>query len=235
MSRVVAAILNVVEASAGAERPQGLRERKKRRTRRLIAETARRLFFERGFEATTVSEVAREAEVAEQTVFNYFPTKEDLFYSGLEAFEAELLAAVGEREQGESALTAFARFVLRPRGVLSMEEDADPAEATDQLQKVTRVVTDSPALLAREREIFARYTASLAQLLADETGADSDSLEPWVAAHALMGIHRVSIDYVRRRALAGAGVAELARDVPRQTRLAIESLEHGLGGYAVKT
>ncbi|HTE59847.1 MAG TPA: TetR family transcriptional regulator [Solirubrobacteraceae bacterium] len=221
-----------METPEGAEQ-LGLRERKKRRTRGLIAETARRLFFERGFEATTVSDIAREAEVAEQTVFNYFPTKEDLFYSGLEAFEAELLATVGERKRGESALSAFARFVLKPRGVFAMEE-AGPAEATRQLQEITRVVTDSPALLAREREIFARYAASLAQLLADETGVDSESLEPWVAAHALMGAHRATIDYVRRRTLAGAGVSELARELPQQTRLAIESLERGFGGYAVK-
>lgn len=59
------------------------------------------------------------------SLFNYFPTKEDLFYSGLEAFEAELLAAAGGRERGESALSAFARFVLKPRGVFAMVE-ADP-------------------------------------------------------------------------------------------------------------
>jgi AcrR family transcriptional regulator len=216
-----------------AEQALGLRERKKRRTRRLIAETARQLFFERGFEATTVSEVARAAEVAEQTVFNYFPTKEDLFYSGLAAFEAELLAAVGGRERGESALSAFARFLLKPRGLFAIE-DTDPAEATRQLQEITRVVTDSPALLAREREIFARYATSLARLLAAETDADSDSLEPWVAAHAMMGVHRASIDYVRHRTLAGADVSELARELPQQTRLAIESLERGFGGYAIK-
>ena len=216
-----------------AEQPLSRRERKKQRTGRSIAEAARRLFVERGFEATTVADVAREADVAVQTVFNHFPTKEDLFYSGLEAFEAELLAAVRGRERGESALTAFARFVLAPRGVLAMG-DADPAEANAQLQRITRVVTDSPALLAREREIFARYTASLAQLLADETGADPDSLEPWIAAHALIGVHRASIDYVRRRTLAGAGVAELARELPEQTQLAVESLEHGFGRYAVK-
>jgi AcrR family transcriptional regulator len=221
--------------SEDGEQHLGLRERKKRRTRRVIAETARRLFFERGFEATTVSEVAREADVAEQTVFNYFPTKEDLFYSGFEAFEEELLAAIGGRARGESALSAFGQFVLKPRGVLALDEDADPAEATRQLQQITRVITDSPALLAREREIFARYTASLAQLLAAETGADANSLEPWVAAQALMGIHRASLDYVRRRTLAGASVSDLARELPEQGRLAIESLERGLGGYAVKT
>jgi len=92
----------------------GLRERKKQQTRQLIADTARRLFAKRGFEGVTVAEVARTADVAEATVFNYFPTKEDLFYSGLEAFEERLLAAIRERKPGESALAAFGRFVLEP-------------------------------------------------------------------------------------------------------------------------
>ena len=56
----------------------GLRELKKARTRQLIADTAARLFAERGYEQVAVSDVAREAEVAEQTVYNYFPTKEQL-------------------------------------------------------------------------------------------------------------------------------------------------------------
>ena len=77
----------------------GLRERKKAETRRRIAEAAHRLFGERGFQAVTVVEVARAAEVAEATLFNYFPTKEDLFYSGLEAFGARLVAAVRERPE----------------------------------------------------------------------------------------------------------------------------------------
>src|SRR6266480_202183 len=95
----------------------GLRERKKQRTRELIEATARQLFIERGFEAVPVAEIARAAEVSEATVFNYFPTKEDLFYSRLEAFEEELLSAVRGREPGESVLTAFGRFVLEARGL----------------------------------------------------------------------------------------------------------------------
>ena len=58
----------------------GLRELKKEQTRQLIADTAWRLFADRGFDRVTVAEIAREAQVAEATVFNYFPTKEDLFY-----------------------------------------------------------------------------------------------------------------------------------------------------------
>src|SRR5215216_4044976 len=97
----------------------GLRERKKQRTRQLIADTARRLFAERGFDRVTVAEIAREAEVAPATVFNYFPTKEDLFYSRLEAFEERLLAAIREREPGQSILAAFGGFVLDQQGVLA--------------------------------------------------------------------------------------------------------------------
>src|ERR1700687_2783900 len=101
----------------------GLRERKKQKTRQLIAQTARRLFAERGFDAVPVAEVARAAEVSEATVFNYFPTKEDLVYQGMEAFEAELLASVRDRPADESIVAAFGRFVLAPRGFLAAPDE----------------------------------------------------------------------------------------------------------------
>src|SRR5947199_503577 len=93
----------------------GLRERKKQQTRQLIAETARRLFAERSFERVTVAEVARAADVAEQTVYNYFPTKEDLVYWRLESFEQELLAAMRDRDPGVPVLDAFWQWMLRQR------------------------------------------------------------------------------------------------------------------------
>src|ERR671922_2428172 len=123
----------------------GLRERKKQQTRELIAGTARRLFTERGFERVTVAEIARTADVSEQTVFNYFPTKEDLVYWRLESFEDEMLSTIREREPGESVLQAFGRFVLRRRGLLASQ---DP-EARERLVELTRTITDSPSLLAR--------------------------------------------------------------------------------------
>jgi len=90
----------------------GLRELKKEQMRQLIAGTAWRLFADRGFDQVTVAEIAREAQVAEATVFNYFPSKEDLFYSRFEAFSARLADAVRDRGPGESALTAFRRALL---------------------------------------------------------------------------------------------------------------------------
>ena len=124
---------------------QGLRERKKERTRQLIAETARRLFAERGFAAVTVAEIAREADVAEKTVFNYFPTKEDLFYSRLDAFERELLDAIREREPNETVLDAFGRFLLQPRGVLALVDSAiQPSGKIDSPRAMPPFSMNSP-------------------------------------------------------------------------------------------
>ena len=102
----------------------GLRERKKQRTREQIAEAARELFTEHGFDRVTVAQVARAAEVSEQTVFNYFATKEDLVYWRLGTFEEELLATIREHAAGESVLAAFRRFLLAQGGLLG-RHDAD--------------------------------------------------------------------------------------------------------------
>jgi AcrR family transcriptional regulator len=208
----------------------GLRERKKAQTRELIAETARRLFAERGFEHVSVAEIARVADVSEKTVFNYFATKEDLVYWRLESFEEELLATVRERVAGESVLDAFGRFVRRPRGMLGQY---DP-ETRERLAALTRVIVESPSLLGREQQIFAGYTRSLAELIAAETGAGPGDIEPWVAANAMMGVHRRLIDYARDRIVAGARHPALAREVSAQAEDALALLERGLGGYAVK-
>jgi AcrR family transcriptional regulator len=212
----------------------GLRERKKQQTRQLIADTARRLFAERGFEAVTVAEVARAAGVAEKTVFNYFPTKEELFYSRLEAFEEELLAAVRERASGESILAAVRGFLMAQRGVLAMQGPDGDEHATEQLRTVTRVITESPALLARERQVFAKYAQALAALIAEETGARPGAIEPQVVANLLLGVHRALIDYVRVRALAGAPASQVARELRARAKRAFELLEDGLGDYGVR-
>jgi AcrR family transcriptional regulator len=207
----------------------GLRERKKQHTRELIADAARRLFAERGFEQVTVAEIARAADVSPQTVFNYFPRKEDLVYWRLESFEDELLATVRDRAPGESALTAFGRFVLIQRGLLASD---DPG-ARERLTSMTRMIVESPALLAREREVFSAYTASLAALIASEPGSGSD-VEAWVAANAMIGAHRALVDHARSRIVAGAAPKTVAREVRARGKAALELLERGLGGYAVR-
>jgi AcrR family transcriptional regulator len=209
-------------------RQPGLRERKKQRTRELIEATALRLFLERGFEAVTIAEIAQAAEVDAKTIYNYFPSKPDLVFQRLEAFEQALLDAVRERAAGESILVAFARFVLDSQGVLAEEE------ASEHLRAINRMITASPALLAHEEQVFASFTASLAALIAEETGARPDDVRPSVVAHALIGFHRSLVEYVRRGTLAGTPNRKLARDLHGQAKAGLGALEHGLGGYGVK-
>ena len=209
----------------------GLRERKKAQTRQLIAETAWRLFADRGFERVTVAEVARLADVAPATVFNYFPTKEDLFYSRLEAFGARLLEAVAAREPGEPVLAAFRRQLLESGGLLASVEAGD-AQALQRLRTVNQVIAASPALQARERETIAGTADALAGLLAAEGGDASDQVGAQAAANALLGVQRALIDFTRRRVLAGDDPARLAAEVRQRAEAAFALLEHGLGGYA---
>ena len=206
----------------------GLRERKKQRTRELIADTARELFFERGFDAVTVAEIAREADVDTKTVYNYFPSKPELFYHRLEEFEQAMIDAVRDREAGVSILAAFGRFVLDQQGVLGQ------ADASDRLRAITRTIVESPTLLAHEQQVFARFTASLAEAIADETSAHPSEVTPWVVANALIGVHRSLIDYVRRETLADTPNRKLARDVRAQAKQALAALDSGLSDYGIK-
>jgi len=209
----------------------GLRERKKLRTRQLISETARRLFSERGFERVSIAEIARDAEVSEQTVFNYFPNKEDLVYSGLETFEEQLISTIRERPHGQTVIAAFGEYILEARGFLAAEDE----EAARELVSVTRMIARSPALLAREHQIFARYTDTLARLIAAETGARAGDLRPYVVANALIGVHRALISHVRERLDAGATERRrLAREVRQRGQSALALLSEGLGEYAAK-
>jgi AcrR family transcriptional regulator len=211
----------------------GLRELKKEQTRQLIADTAWRLVADRGFDQVTVAEIAREAQVAEATVFNYFPSKEDVFYWPLEEFGARLAEAVGARPPGEPALAAFRRALLAEAGLLGQAAGGDAA-AQERLRTVNRVIAGSPALQAREQQAINRTAEALAGVLAADTGAPDGDLTPQVAANALVGAHRALLDYVRRRVLSGDDPAALAAGVRKLTDAAFALLEHGLAGYAAK-
>jgi AcrR family transcriptional regulator len=206
----------------------GLRERKKLQTRQAIFDAALRLFAERGFEAVTVAEIARAADVSEGTVFNYFRTKEDLFYGQMEDFEAELLGEIRDREPGESVSAAYARALLARSGRLAS------AERAGLIATAARIVGASPSLQAREREIVDRTTQALAALLAEETGTRPTDVEPLAVAGALAGTQRSLRAYVWTSILAGKHGPKLAADVRAQGRRAFARLDAGLADYAVR-
>jgi AcrR family transcriptional regulator len=206
----------------------GLRERKKQQTRELIADAARRLFADRGFDAVTVAQVARAANVSEVTVFNYFSTKEDLFYGGMQFFEEKLLDAVRERARGESVLEAFRRPVLEGFKRLAADERAR------MITTAGKLISASPALEAHEREIVARYTRRLAEQLAEEAGAKPGDVEAIGVASALMGVQRALVSYVRSSILAGRRGEKLVADARSQAVRGFGRLEKGLGDYGRK-
>jgi MftR C-terminal domain len=97
------------------------------------------------------------------------------------------------------------------------------------------MIAASPSPLAREQQIFARYTETLAQLIADETGATPGDLRPYAVANALIGVHRSLISYVRERLEADAiDRRRLAREVRERGTAALAPLREGIGDYAPK-
>jgi AcrR family transcriptional regulator len=202
----------------------GLRERKKQQTRQSIAATAFQLFAEHGFERVTVAEIARRTSVSEATVFNYFPVKEDLVYSRMRTFEAQLVEAVRNRRPGESVIAAFRACLVAPRGLMASAD----ADADETLQTLARIIAQSPALLARERQIYEEATQSLARVIAQQTSAAPGDIEPWVVANALIGVHRALVSYTRDRLLAGASTRTLARLVRTRAGQVLTVLDGGL-------
>jgi AcrR family transcriptional regulator len=195
----------------------GLRESKKLRTRQEIADQAMQLFVERGFDHVTVAEVAEAAGVSEKTVYNYFPTKEDLFFDEVPAREQALVAAVHGRRDGESILSALRRLQAGECGRL-----CSPGFAA-----FARIIEESTALQAKELEVMARFVHVLTETLQAELGVDERDAR--IAAGLLVSVHRQLFRAARRQALDGrhgpAAVRRLRADLDRAYYL----LEHGLG------
>jgi AcrR family transcriptional regulator len=101
---------------SSAPSPPGLRESNKARTRQAISDVATRMFIAHGFEQVTVAQIAAAAQVSDKTVFNYFPSKEDLFFDRADDVADVLVDAVTERSAG-TTITEALRAVLADRRV----------------------------------------------------------------------------------------------------------------------
>ena len=195
----------------------GLRESKKARMRQEIADQSMRLFAAHGFDHVTVAEVAAAAGVSEKTVFNYFPTKEDLFFDEVPKREAALLDTIRGREPGESILAALRRLQLGECPRL-----CSPGFAT-----FARIIEESPALQAKELEVMARFAQVLSEAIQSELYVDE--LDARIAAGLLVSVHWQFFRAARKQALAGkhgpSAVKRLRADLERAYHL----LERGLG------
>ncbi len=140
--------------------PPGRRERKKAATRQKIADTALRLFLERGYEAVGIREVAAEADVAVTTLFSHFASKEALVFEQDRDFEQRLTQAVTDRAPDEPLLPALRREIQ----ALVRHCTADGAAP------IWHMIEASPALREYEESMRLRHAESLAAAIAADPG-----------------------------------------------------------------
>ncbi|WP_327090705.1 TetR/AcrR family transcriptional regulator [Nonomuraea sp. NBC_01738] len=151
---------------------EGLRERKKRQTRRHIAAVATGLFVERGFDHVTIAEVAEAAEVSVNTVYNYFQTKEDLVLPPDEASPMRLALIVRERPAG---LTPARAVLEHLRAEVRRRDRA--VGLTDGFPRVLEMMRAAPTLTARLNDLGRAMTKELAKELAREAGGVAEAAE----------------------------------------------------------
>jgi AcrR family transcriptional regulator len=205
-----------------------LRERKKRATRQRIADAAMGLFMLRGFEKVTVAEVAEAADVSVNTVFNYFKTKEDLFFDRQDIAIESMGRVVASRPAGQSVVEA-----LRRDFHAALDEQDWRYGITVGAPDFFRMVAESPGLVTRIRQMDELREEYLAQVLADETDADPDNPTPCLIAAQLVALTRaVSMEYLRRR-LAGGSVEVIMAPVREAADRAFDLLESGIGDYGL--
>jgi len=208
-------------------RTPGLRERKKRAAREAIAATARRLFAERGFDAVTVAEVAAAADVSEKTVFNHFPTKEDLAFAGREEGLMQFVAAIAERPPGSSILDVF-------RMMTHTVLDVFVAGADEDLLAVAKILRGSSALQERLTVGWESGAAAITAVIAETSGADDDDLVPGIVARTLWWTHRTIFVAALNGLLAQEDHRQLAARLRVTADGAYDQLAGGLRDYGMR-
>jgi AcrR family transcriptional regulator len=180
-----------------AEAPS-LRARKKARTRERLVETAAGLFHERGFEAVTVADIARAAEVAEQTVYNYFPTKEALVLDEEEAYAARFTAMVRDRPAGMPVIEA-----VRQEALGFLRAVMDRPTSPHRLGGMPYLVVNSVPVRRAWLSACERHAKAVAEALVSDS---HDGLSPGAAdivAMSLLSVFRVIVDEVGAALTAG--------------------------------
>jgi AcrR family transcriptional regulator len=161
---------------------EGLRERKRRQTRERIANAAMALFLERGFEATTIDEIAAAADVSKRGFFDYFPTKEDVVAAWQDEFSNALIAAVAARPANEP-LTKVVQEALTSTIVNAINP---------QSLAIGRLIQNTPSLRARDHLKYAKLEQGLTEALIARAKRKPDQLRIRLLAMITIGALRVA-------------------------------------------
>jgi TetR/AcrR family transcriptional regulator, regulator of mycofactocin system len=161
----------------------GLRERKKQQTRQKIARAALRLFAERGYDETTLADIAAAADVAPRTIFAYYEGKEDILLSDESSLLTRLQQTLDERPDDTTTVDALRDFL----GSLQ------PADEDFALRK--QIIAASPALQLKLNARHSQLEPMLARSIARDLGAEPDDLRAVLAAASVTA----AFTAVRRR------------------------------------
>jgi AcrR family transcriptional regulator len=157
----------------------GLRERKKLKTRAAIQREAMRLFLERGFEATTVEDIAEAVEISPSTFFNYFPSKEEVVFQ--DDLDPLILAAFDAQP---TTMNPIARLRAAMRSVFAQIQP----EQEKLIQQRVQLMASTPELRAAMLGQFAELADQIADLLASRVGKRRDDFALHNIAGALLGV-----------------------------------------------
>ena len=163
-----------------------LRERKKERTRHAIADAAVQLFEARGYEATTIEDIAAAAEVSPRTFFRYFATKDEVVLERAGDITSHVHDLLAARPAGEPLLVS-----LRELGATLVSEHAiDDA----RLRQVLRLIHREPALRTSWFGLMSRIEDEVTAWAADRLGVEPTELLPQLIAATVLAARRVAMD-----------------------------------------
>ncbi|MEU4224584.1 helix-turn-helix domain-containing protein [Nonomuraea sp. NPDC026600] len=168
----------------------GLRERKKQRTRRALIEAALRLFDEKGFEETTLAEIAAEAEVSTRTFFSYFASKEDVLFFDGESRMALAMELISSRMPGEHLADLLLRLI---RASVDWTTDNEDAFSVEQVPLRMRLIMTVPSLQARALHLLFDSQLRLARALEDAFPDELDHVDAAAAVGALIGATKLAV------------------------------------------
>ncbi|MFC8824464.1 TetR family transcriptional regulator [Streptomyces sp. NPDC057137] len=181
----------MVDGQRAARHPAGLRELKKRRTRDALLRAALDLFTTRGYEETTVDEIADAVEVSQRTFFRYFASKEEAAFTVQHMVESRFLAELRQRPSHETPFEAMHHAVLGSWGRIN--EAIEALIPVELHLRTYRMIESTPSLLAAHLRRATEMEEEVARVIAEREGLDVEAdPRPRVAVAAFSGVMRVT-------------------------------------------
>jgi AcrR family transcriptional regulator len=213
-------------------REEGLRERKKRQTRKLISRTATQMFLDQGFDEVKIIDIARQCDVSEKTIYNYFPTKESLLLDREEKMADLIRQALGPAAPSRSPVEAARAVLARDLDEITHYLPAGRAGIA-ALRRFAELLDSTATLRAAQLDMEGRLVQVAAEAMATSAGVNPTDPEPQIAAYAIIGLWRIQYQALRRYTAEDVDSADelqprIAADIERAAQL----IDSGLWAFS---